>query len=550
MKNIYVGACFAIFTMIPGLARCADTQPTATTRSVSAVATELDRLLGTATAQSADNVTLLRRMSFDLTGRPPAASDVRDLAFENGPEAIARASEQMIASSDFADSFARYWRNAILSDRSSNRVNLAAGPLEDYVRQSVENSVGWDLIVRGFMTAQGSVADDGRTAVIFAAEGKPEDVAADMSRLFLGIQIQCAQCHDHPTDVWTRQQFHQLAAYFSRVAIRPDRSGDRRDFIVSVNDSPFAPRGQNDNRYVGQPEHRMPDLEHPDRDGEVMTPTFFVSTNNVELGTMDRVRRATIAAELTSADNVWFSRAIVNRMWTHYVGGGFYDAVDGLGSKYEAQQPAALELLCNEFVASGFDIKWLASVITATRAYRQVAASASSDTNPGPSVAVVRRLSGDEMYESLSAVIGAQSFGQLIGGRAMNREPAAMAGVGMSGMGDSYAGVLPRLFFATAADLEGTTTEASVPGVLMLMNGPLVSRTLASPISLPSTTSRRYVDDARRVDAIYLKTLSRLPTPEQRDAALESIADSDTAVQGLEDVMWSLICGTEFGVRQ
>src|SRR5690606_16353201 len=125
----------------------------------------------------------------------------------------------------------------------------------------------WDKIAHEFITATGDVVEEGPAALIMAQMGNAEDTTAEMSRIFLGIQIQCAQCHDHPTDRWKREQFHELAAFFPRIAVRPVRvDGKRRSFeVISIDRGP-----KNKKRARGgNLEHHMPDLDHPEEIGKL-----------------------------------------------------------------------------------------------------------------------------------------------------------------------------------------------------------------------------------------------------------------------------------------
>ncbi len=201
-----------------------------------------------------------------------------------------------------------------------------------------------------------------------------------MSRIFLGIQIQCAQCHDHPTDRWKREQFHELAAFFPRIAVRPVRvDGKRRSFeVVSFdkgNSKKRRPRG-------GNLEHHMPDLEHPEETGKLMQPVFFVTGQKLDAGVPDAERRETVADWMTSRENRWFAKAFVNRMWSELVGRGFYEPVDDIGPDRQCSAPKTLNYLSNRFAANKYDVKWLLATITSTEAYgRQSRSRVDDDTS-------------------------------------------------------------------------------------------------------------------------------------------------------------------------
>ncbi len=164
--------------------------------------------------------------------------------------------------------------------------------------------------------------------------GNPEEVTAEVSRIFLGIQIQCAQCHDHRTDRWKREQFHELTAFFPRLAVKRSNNGDQRAFRVQGDDKAGGKRapGAADNVTL---EHHMPDLNDPQAEGKLMQPVFFATGQKLELGMSDAERRATLAKWLTAPEDVYFSQAFVNRLWAELVGRGFAEPVDDMGPDHK-----------------------------------------------------------------------------------------------------------------------------------------------------------------------------------------------------------------------
>ena len=144
--------------------------------------------------------------------------------------------DRLLADKQFGQNWARYWRDVIFYRRKEERALLAAPAFNVWLADALNQNVHWDQIAKAIITATGDVRENGATALIMAQSADPNDTAAEVSRIFLGIQIQCAQCHNHPTDHWKREQFHQFAAFFPRIGIRPDRGGDKKSFdVVSIN---------------------------------------------------------------------------------------------------------------------------------------------------------------------------------------------------------------------------------------------------------------------------------------------------------------------------
>ncbi|MBM81430.1 MAG: hypothetical protein CMJ78_12685, partial [Planctomycetaceae bacterium] len=189
----------------------------------------------------------LRRVTFDIAGTVPTPSQVTLFALDPDEKKRTKLIDRLLESDAYATNWARYWRDVIFSKATNARVRGVQGTFETWMTEQLKENAAWDEIATGLITATGDIRYDGETALIFAQEGQPSEIAAEVSRIFLGIQMQCANCHDHPTDSWNREQFHQLAAFFPRVGVRPVREENNvRSFeIVSVNQDsrnrrPFA----------------------------------------------------------------------------------------------------------------------------------------------------------------------------------------------------------------------------------------------------------------------------------------------------------------------
>ena len=269
--------------------------------------------------------------------------------------------------------------------RSEDRALVASRPLEQFLTELFNRNVSWDQIAQEFIEAKGNPQQDGQTALIFGQGAEPNDVAAETSRVFLGIQIQCAQCHDHPTDRWKREQFHEFVAFFPRAQLRPVFSEGRvRGFeIASFDTAPRYRPQQAMNPGRGQLEHYMPDLKKPSNPGKLMTPVFFATGRKLSTGTTDGERRTTLAEWLTARENVWFAKAFVNRLWAELIGEGFYEPIDDLGPDRPCTAPQTLGYLADAFASHHYDVKWLYRTVLATDAYqRQSRAKRLPDQTP------------------------------------------------------------------------------------------------------------------------------------------------------------------------
>jgi hypothetical protein len=159
----------------------------------------------------------LRRVTFDLAGTSPSVQEVTLFGLDSDANKRQNAIDRLLASPDYAANWARYWRDVIFTRATEMRSGLVRRPFEEWMTGQLQQNKSWDEITTALITALGEVTEHGETALIFAQQIEPDEVASEVSRIFLGIQIQCANCHDHPTDQWKREQFHGLAAFFTRT---------------------------------------------------------------------------------------------------------------------------------------------------------------------------------------------------------------------------------------------------------------------------------------------------------------------------------------------
>jgi hypothetical protein len=187
----------------------------------------------------------VRRVFFDISGSSPSIEAVTHFGLDPDPRKRARLVDRMLASAQYAESWARYWRDVIYSRATENRARISQRTFETWMTAQLEANRSWADIATSLLTATGDVTQAGETALIFSQQADPAEVAAETARVFLGIQIQCANCHDHPTDRWKRADFHGLAAFFPRMQVRPvNQQTMMRSFeLVSFNGGGRGGRG-------------------------------------------------------------------------------------------------------------------------------------------------------------------------------------------------------------------------------------------------------------------------------------------------------------------
>jgi hypothetical protein len=467
----------------------------------------------------------------DLVGELPTPAEITAFCLDASPDKRARVVARLLADERFGRNWARYWRDVILYRRSADQALFVSGSLEKYLVEQLNGQPHWNEMARAFLTAQGEAAEKGETGLFMAHLGAPVEVAAETSRIFLGIQIQCAQCHDHPTDHWRRQQFHEFVAFFPRVAVRRKPTQPPSFELASFDVGPQRRRPMGA-AGRGALEHYMPDLNDLTSQGTLMSPVFFPTGQKLSTGVTDVERRKTLADWLTSPDNPWFARAFVNRIWAELVGEGFYEPIDDLGPDRLPSAPQTVDYLCREFVAHDHDVKWLFRAIMSTSAYQRESRPRRSPDEVPFTANVAYRLRADQLLDSLASATGA-SF---------DRAPQGNQRPGRGG---------PRFQFARQfgydPSIRRDEVTSTVPQALAMMNSPLVNGA-ARQGALDKLVGDSKDDETVALE-LYLRCLAREPSDTELAVCIDYVKATGNRREAFEDVFWSLINSEEFLYR-
>ncbi len=529
--------CCAVFAAMCVGAAAIAAEPEVQTKRALAAAKQVDTLLAeelpaTQSATPASDEVFLRRVYLDLVGHNPTPDEITAFALDPSSDKRMQVIDRLLDDPRFGENWGRYWRDVMMFHRTDDRGQIAAPALSEYLTDQLNKNTPWDEIARSFITATGDVRENGATGLIMAQYGNTADITSEVARIFLGIQLQCANCHDHKTDRWKRTQFHQLAAFFPRIAIRPVNTDDKRSFQVIGLDRARPRAAMQANRPVGSLEHYMPDLKHPDSQGTKMEPVFFLTGQRLPDGDTDAQRRATLAKWITAPSDEWFAKAFINRIWAELVGVGFYDPVDDIGPDRTCTAPKTLDYVTHEFIGTRYDVKQLYRIIAATEAYQRESRSHQTASESTFACNCPQRLRGDELFDALVAALGIPD-GVFSGGRqALLRSPR--------GQFDQVFGYDPSL---PRDEISGT-----IPQALLLMNGPQINRAINGNrrnSELGKLLASNSDNEAATVE-LYLRCLGREPSKEELQTCLDQVQSARNRTEAFEDIQWALINSTEF----
>jgi hypothetical protein len=481
----------------------------------------------------------LRRVSLDIIGRLPKPEEVTAFVLDPAADKRAKIVTKLLADRRYGQNWGRYWRDVIMYRKTEERNQFLAGiPLEAYLADSFNANKPWSKVTTEFLTATGNANESGACGLIVAQQGQPEEITGEVSRIFLGVQLQCAQCHDHPTDRWKRAQFHELAAFFPRVATRPNRKaggGQAREISIVTTDVQAQRFGKANMRAVGTLEHHMSDPKNPNSEGTVMQPILFATGDALPIGTKDADRRGSLAKWITAKDNDYFAKAFVNRLWSELTGEGFCEPVDDMGPDRMATAPKTLEFLAQQFAATNYDIKWLFSAIIATDMYQLPSSPRRDPSEPSMQHNVAQRLRADQVFDNVLLVLEAT-------------EPASPFG-GMAPPGARFAG--PRRQFTVPFGYDPSTRrdeiQSSIPQALTIMNSPLVTGALrGTGNTMLARKLAAISDDLALVQELYLHVLGREASQSELTTCLQYRKQVEGRPEAFEDILWSLLNTAEF----
>ncbi len=455
----------------------------------------------------------LRRVTLDITGTLPTVQEYDEFMGDPSPDKRAKLIDRLLQRKEFSEIWAMKWAE-LLMIKSSNQVSYKAAYLYNaWLTDKIANNVPLNEMVRELLSATGGTFTEPATN-FYQIETDTLKTAENVAQIFMGIRTQCAQCHNHPFDRWTMDDYYSFAAFFSQIGRK--RGEDYRETIV------FDRGGGEVRHLVGN---------------RVMKPKFL---GGEEPDTAGKDRRAVLAEWLTSPENPFFARNVSNRIWAHFFGKGIVEPVDDVRVSNPPSNPELLDTLAQKLIEYNYDFKALVRDICNSHAYQRSTVRNESNAQDELNFAhgAVRRIQAEMLLDCISQVTETKDKfrGLPLGARAVQIADGQTSTYFLTTFG--------RATRQTVCACE-VNTDPNLSQALHLLNGDTAQNKISQ-----GGLVKRLLDEGKTpeevIDAIYIRCLTRKPTAEETAKLLEVVQQSATPQQGLEDVFWAVINSREF----
>jgi hypothetical protein len=482
---------------------------------------------GITPAAKSTDAEFLRRVHLDLVGTPPTYEEATRFLADADPKKREKLVETLLDGPRFAAAQADVWDLALFGRHPGNIGDTRVRPaFKKWLTKQFAEGVPFDKLVKELLLAE----QPGSEMFLVQFRNAPDEATVAVSRLFLGTQLQCARCHDHPYDVWTQKDFYGMSGFFVRLVVQESGGGNSKTFSIGE-------KNTGEVLFSGTAKDQA-----PGKKGEPVKPKFLggealkeppapkakeppATRTGAKLPKPAFSRKEKLAAWVTAPENPYFAKAMVNRVWAQFMGRGIVHPIDDFHRDNAPSHPALLKALAEGFAANKYDLKWLVREVVNSEAYQLSGVGESAEALPKHfERARVRPLTAEEIYRSLHAAAG-------VGVNA--KEPPATAdyfvrafGEPTNGLGEFQGGLGEHLFL---------NNSPQVRTFVQRRKGNLTDQVLAS--SEPWE---------KRVERMYLSVLSRPPKPKELEAFVSYIRREPKPDAAVEDCIWVLLNSSEF----
>jgi hypothetical protein len=455
----------------------------------------------------------LRRASIDIAGSLPTGEEYHAFLADTSSDKREKLVDQLLARKEFSEIWAMKW-SELLMVKSNNQVSYKAMFLySSWLTDKIANNVPLNQMIRELLAASGGTFNSPATNY-YQIERDTLKTAENTAQVFMGIRTQCAQCHNHPFDRWTMDDYYGFAAFFSQIGRK--QGEDYREQIIY-------------NRGGGEMQHPV--------DKRTMAPKYLGGDMADVKG---RDRRAALAEWLTAADNPYFAPSVANRVWAHFFGIGIVDPVDDIRVSNPASNPELFATLGEKLVEYNYDFKRLVRDICTSQAYQRSCVSNESNKHDNRNFAraSVRRIPAEMLLDCVSQATQTKDKfrGLPLGARAVQIADGQTSNYFLTTFGRS-----PReTVCACEAKSDPTLSQA-----LNLINGATVQNKMQQGgvirQALEAGKTPRQV-----IESLYVRCLTRKPSEEETKQLLRVVSSAPTPQEGLDDVFWAVLNSREF----
>lgn len=472
--------------------------------------------LGLRPSPVCDDATFLRRATIDLCGRLPTIEEVKAFAADSGADKRTKLIERLLDSPDYPAYFALRW-GSILRNSNLAGADQAAFAFHAWIKDTIARNRPYDEFVRGIVAAAGEWQD--APAINWYWQNRDDQlhqVTADVAQIFLGVRLQCAKCHHHPYERWGQADYYGLAGFFTRLGRKS--FGQPPPYFASAT----VTTGEKDPLTGKAPEPKYPDGDAP------------------KFTTEDDPRHA-LVDWMVKAENPFFAKALVNRLWGHFMGRGLFHEVDDQRDTNPPSNPELLDALAKDFVAHKFDMKHVIRTIATSRVYQLGSAPTEHNKDDRQNFAryYARRLPAEVFLDSVNHATGTKAGFNGVGanGRAID--------LPHEGFGSYFLDTFDRPKRVTVCECE-RSTGATLSQVLLLANSDEIENKIAAGDGRIAKLMKDKKQPADAIEELYLSSLSRPPTPAEKNKTLGYVEQQVNKQQALEDVLWALLNSKEF----
>jgi hypothetical protein len=468
-----------------------------------------------ASAQCTDGE-FIRRVYLDIAGVIPPAERVAEFLDSKDPNKRAKLIDELLESPRYGKYFGEIWANAIVPTDSTLR-RLSTTALESWLAERFNNNTAWDKIVHDIITAEGAMTEKNGATTFFVANPSADKLTDKTTQLFLGVQLQCAQCHNHPFTDYKQNEYWAMAAFFmnTRINGNPNQAAKKGNQIT-ITESATGKK------------MRLP------LDAKIV-PAKFLSGPEANLNKKEPYRPI-LADWVTSKENRFFAKAISNKLWYHFHGRAIVNPVDDMHDDNPATHPELLAGLADQMKVNNFDLKYMIRAICNSETYQRSSRPTGNNGDDQElfSHALVRNMTPEQLYDSLEAVIKSETASNAPRGKKVNKNQR-----------NNNARSQFVLSFGLDSGFNPLEYQAGIPQALRLMN----SRQINTTQGIVAQAMKASKAPEGVVEYLYLATVSRRPSTEEMTRLTTYVGKQSDPRAAYGDIAWALLNSSEFALN-